>query len=63
MHHGTPTIAGTRVPVSLVIGSWTGGICKTEVMQEHELTQIQVQVALAYAVGLVKATQVTALGA
>lgn len=32
-------------------------------MQEYELTQIQVQAALAYAVGLVKATQVTALGA
>jgi uncharacterized protein (DUF433 family) len=35
---------------------------KEEVMQEYELTQIQVEAALAYATELVKQTQVIALG-
>ncbi|MBW4674828.1 MAG: DUF433 domain-containing protein [Desmonostoc geniculatum HA4340-LM1] len=62
VHHGTPVITGTRVPISIIIGSLAGGMSKEEVMQEYELTQIQVEAALAYATELVKQTQVIALG-
>jgi uncharacterized protein (DUF433 family) len=48
-HHGTAVITGTRVPVSIVIGSLAGGMSKEEVMQEYELTKQDVEAALAYA--------------
>jgi uncharacterized protein (DUF433 family) len=63
IHHGTPVITGTRVPVSIVIGSLAGGMSKEEVMEEYELTKTQVEAALRYAADLVKHTEVTALGA
>ena len=63
IHHGTPTIAGTRVPISIVLGSLAGGMDKNEVMQEYELTKVQVEAALAYATDIIQQTQVTALGA
>lgn len=63
IHHGTPIITGTRVPISLIIGSLAGGMSKEEVMQEYELTKTQVEAALGYATDLVKQTTVTALGA
>ena len=63
IHHGAPTIAGTRVPVSIVLGSLAGGMESSEVMQEYELTKVQIEAALAYAAELVQQTQVTALGA
>ena len=31
IHHGSPVITGTRVPVSIVIGSLAGGMSKEEV--------------------------------
>ncbi|TAE96520.1 MAG: DUF433 domain-containing protein [Oscillatoriales cyanobacterium] len=49
IHHGVPVITGTRVPVSIVIGSLAGGMGKEDVMQEYELTKTQVEAALAYA--------------
>ncbi|MDJ0736510.1 MAG: DUF433 domain-containing protein [Nostocaceae cyanobacterium] len=63
VHHGTPVITGTRVPISIIIGSLAGGMSKQEVMQEYELSQTQVEAALAYAAELVKQTEVIALGA
>jgi uncharacterized protein (DUF433 family) len=63
IHHGTAVITGTRVPVSIIIGSLAGGMSKEEVMQEYELSQKQVEAALGYAAELVKQTEVIALGA
>lgn len=45
--------AGTRVPVSIVIGSLAGGMSLEEVMAEYELRKEQVEAALAYAAELV----------
>jgi uncharacterized protein (DUF433 family) len=53
IHHGTPTISSTRVPISIIIGSLAGGMGKEEVMAEYELTKVQVEAALAYAAELV----------
>jgi uncharacterized protein (DUF433 family) len=50
---GKPVIAGTRVPVDLVVGKIAGGMDMAEVMQEYYLTHEQVQAALRYAARLV----------
>lgn len=63
VHHGTPVITDTRVPISIIIGSLAGGMSKEEVMQEYELTQTQVEAAVSYAAEIVKQTEVIALGA
>ncbi|MDB9449232.1 DUF433 domain-containing protein [Dolichospermum circinale] len=39
IHHGTPVITETRVPISIIIGSLAGGMSKEEVMQEYELSK------------------------
>ena len=50
---GKPVIAGTRVPVDLVVGKIAGGMDIAEVTQEYDLTHEQVQAALRYAARLV----------
>ncbi len=40
IHHGATVITGTRVPVSIVVGSLAGGMSKEEVMHEYELTNM-----------------------
>lgn len=59
--HGAPVIAGTRVPVSLVIGSLAGGMSKEEVGAEYGIQTEDVEAALAYAAELVATTAVTPL--
>ena len=39
IHHGSPVITGTRVPVSIVIGSLARGMSKEEVCLEYELSE------------------------
>lgn len=63
IHHGKPVISGTRVPVSLVIGSLASGMSLEEVIKEYELTIEQLQAALAYAANLVAQTDAIPLGA
>ncbi|HEV8608932.1 MAG TPA: DUF433 domain-containing protein [Thermoanaerobaculia bacterium] len=46
---GKPVIAGTRVPVDLVIGKLAGGLTIEQVMEEYELSREDVLAALAYA--------------
>ncbi|MEK6299505.1 MAG: DUF433 domain-containing protein [Acidobacteriota bacterium] len=47
--HGTPVIAGTRVPVSVVIGSLAGGMTKEEVETEYGISAEDIGAALSYA--------------
>jgi uncharacterized protein (DUF433 family) len=61
IHHGAPVIAGTRVPVSIVVGSLAGGMSQEEVMREYDLTKEDVTAALAYATELVATTEVVPL--
>ncbi len=49
IHHGTPVISGTRVPVAIVVGSLAGGMTFTEITKEYGITPIQIQAALTYA--------------
>jgi uncharacterized protein (DUF433 family) len=62
IHHGKPVITGTRVPVSIVIGSLAGGMSFEEVMLEYELTKEQIEAALAYAAELIANIEVVPLG-
>ena len=61
IHHSAVVITGTRVPVSIVIGSLAGGMNFEEVMQEYELTKEQVEAVLAYAAELVAKTEIVPL--
>lgn len=60
---GIPVITGTRIHVSIVIGSLAGGMSKEEVMAAYGLTKAQIEGALAYATDLVKQTEIFAIGA
>jgi uncharacterized protein (DUF433 family) len=60
---GVPIVAGTRIHVSIVIGSLAGGMSKEEVMEAYGLTKAQVEGTLAYATDLVKQTEIFAIGA
>lgn len=55
---GTPVITGTRIQVSIVIGSLAGGMSKEEVMEAYGLTKAQIEDALAYATDLVKQAEI-----
>lgn len=47
--HGKPVIAGTRVPVAIVVGSLAGGMSFDEVAREYDLTEEQIRSALKFA--------------
>jgi uncharacterized protein (DUF433 family) len=51
--HGKPVIRGTRVPVSIVVGSLAGGMGFDEVRREYDLSLEDIQAALAFANALV----------
>ena len=55
---GKPVIAGTRVPVDLVVGKIAGGMAVDEVMKEYDLTRGQVLAALRYAADLVSQEEI-----
>ena len=46
--HGKPVVAGTRVPVTIVVGSLAGGMTMEEVMREYDLTADDIRAALRY---------------
>ena len=45
--HGRPVVAGTRVPVEVVIGELAGGSSFEDVMRRYHLTNEQIRAALA----------------
>lgn len=55
---GRPVIAGTRVPIDLIVGKIAGGMEIEEVMEEYDLTKEQVLAALHYAAELVSSEEV-----
>ncbi len=56
---GKPVIAGTRVPVDIVVGKVAGGMRTEEVMKEYDLTHDQVLAALQYAATIVSQERVS----
>ena len=50
IHHGDPCIRGTRVPVSIIVGSIADGMSAEDVRSAYpQLTVADVRAALAYA--------------
>jgi uncharacterized protein (DUF433 family) len=46
--HGKPVIRGTRLPVSLVVGSLAGGMTFEQLQQEYDLTMEDILAALKF---------------
>jgi len=46
--HGKPVIRGTRVPVTIVIGSLAGGMTFEEIQREYDLTVDDIRAALRF---------------
>ena len=46
---GKPVIAGTRVPIAVIVGHVAGGMTVDEVAKEYQLKREDVLTALAYA--------------
>jgi uncharacterized protein (DUF433 family) len=58
--HGRPVIAGTRVPVEVVVGELAGGSSFEEIMEDYHLTAEQIRAALGYAAQMLSSTTVYA---
>jgi len=53
LHHGDPCIKGTRIPVSIIVGSLAEGMTSREIREEYpQLANEDIQAALAYAAAL-----------
>lgn len=46
--HGKPVIRGTRMPVTLVVGSLAGGMTFEQVQDEYDLTPEDIRAALKF---------------
>ena len=46
--HGKPIIRGTRVPVTVVVGSLAGGMTFEEVQREYDVTADDIRAALRF---------------
>ncbi len=46
--HGRPVIRGTRVPVTVVVGSLAGGMTFEEVQREYDVTADDIRAALRF---------------
>ncbi len=61
IHHGAAVITGTRMPVSVIVGSLASGMNKEEVSREYAVTIAQIDAALSFAADLVSKIQATSL--
>lgn len=59
---GRPVLAGTRVPVDVVVGKLAGGMSIAEVAGEYDLTEDDVRAALGYAAQILASEQVRGIG-
>ena len=50
LHHGDPCIKGTRIPVSVIVGSLADGMTQEEIQESYpQLTEEDIRAALSYA--------------
>jgi uncharacterized protein (DUF433 family) len=55
IHHGEPCIKGTRIPVSMIVGSVADGKTFDEIIEAYpQLKKESIQAALAYAADIVR---------
>jgi uncharacterized protein (DUF433 family) len=55
--HGKPVVRGTRMPLSLIVGSLAGGMSFEDVQREYALTLEDIRAALKFAGELVEQEQ------
>ena len=49
LHHGTPCIKGTRIPVATIVASLADGMTADEIQEEYpQLSSLDIRAALAY---------------
>ncbi|MCR4322174.1 MAG: DUF433 domain-containing protein [Candidatus Brocadiaceae bacterium] len=58
---GKPVIAGTRVPVDLILGKLAGGMTYEEVMVEYEITREDILATLDYAAKTLASEEIRAV--
>jgi uncharacterized protein (DUF433 family) len=46
--HGKPVIRGTRIPITIVIGSLAGGMTFEEIQREYDITADDIRAALRF---------------
>ena len=64
LHHGTPCIRGTRIPVAMIIGSLADGMEPEEIRGAYpQLTFEDIQAALAYAADIIQSDVLVPLAA
>jgi uncharacterized protein (DUF433 family) len=55
IHHGEPCISGTRIPVSIIVGSVADGMNPAQIIAQYpQLTAEDVQASLAYAADVLR---------
>jgi uncharacterized protein (DUF433 family) len=55
LHHGDPCIRGTRIPVSIIVGSLADGMTPAEIQSAYpQLSLADIQAALAYAAQVIQ---------
>jgi uncharacterized protein (DUF433 family) len=52
--HGKPVVEGTRMPVSMIVGSLAGGMSVSDLGLEYDLSGEQIRAALKFAGELVE---------
>ncbi|MBI4330646.1 MAG: DUF433 domain-containing protein [Chloroflexi bacterium] len=62
VHFGKPVIAGTRVPVELVLGKLAGGMTYDEITAEYGIARDDILAALDYAARSVSGEEVKVVG-
>jgi uncharacterized protein (DUF433 family) len=62
LHHGKPVIAGTRVPVHMVLGLLANGLTPEEIMRDYyeHITREDVLACIRYAQNLVEEEEIHA---
>jgi uncharacterized protein (DUF433 family) len=55
IHHGEPCLKGTRIPVSMIVGSVADGMSFDEIIESYpQLNKEALQAAMAYAADVVR---------
>lgn len=54
IHDGKPVIRGTRLPITIVLGSLAGGMTFGEIQREYDITADDIRAALSYVTQLLR---------
>jgi uncharacterized protein (DUF433 family) len=55
LRHGDPCIKGTRIPVTMIVGSLADGMTAEEILAAYpQLSLVDIQAALAYAADVMR---------